>query len=676
LAAIAVAAAIWLFGRGSSVSPGRSAQIDPSDRSGPVAVLGFENLADPADTEHLSRMLAGLITTGLGDSGRIELVSSAKVRTSLKEAGATAGGFDPTLAAKAARIAGARTMVVGQVMQNDEMLLLTAELVDVVSGNTLGTMRAEGAGKSALFAMAGEIATEVSGHLSVGQVDEGLAIDLAHSLTDSAEAYGLYAAGQLAVNERRFEEAIAQLEKAIRIDPTFALAYYELGMAQLWHGDRGGALRNLHNGLQYVDRLPPRWQTTYRAVIDYEAGNVDSGFAALESLVAQSPEMPDPYNYLGEFLTHYSKYADPFRAIDMFTKALEIDPTYKIVLFHLTSFLLLYEEVDEARALLERYRDDQDRSLIQLRFALLYHERRYAEIVELEEDPRFADRLANIAEFPLSLLRTGNAERALELSAQVVENSVGYTKGIALYFDAQLSYQDGRFRRALESLSAAPPYFDSPVIHSIAATAKLTHSWVLELQGDIAGAIDQARAAREIDYFHPKSRFEAVRLLFAADRNEEGEREIEGLETLARDNRSPHPACWLVLARAERLRALGEASEALALLSVESSPICRPITAATRESVLAQAAEDVGDLEKALRHYRTLVSPPWGASRFEDDQWAIPALYEVARLEQRRGDLDAARSNYREFLEHWGNVDMPVPIVEQAREQLAVLGGS
>ena len=102
--------------------------------AGPVAVLGFENLGDPADADQLSRMLAGLITTGLGDSAGIQLVSSAKVRTSLKEAGATDGGFDPTLAANAAQIAGAGLMVVGQVMQNAEMLLLTAELVDVASG--------------------------------------------------------------------------------------------------------------------------------------------------------------------------------------------------------------------------------------------------------------------------------------------------------------------------------------------------------------------------------------------------------------------------------------------------------------------------------------------------------------------------------------------------------------
>ena len=46
---------------------------------------------------------------------------------------------------------------------------------------------------------------------------------------------------------------------------------------------------------------------------------------------------------------------------------------------------------------------------------------------------------------------------------------------------------------------------------------------------------------------------------------------------------------------------------------------------------------------------------------------------DLARLEQKTGKLDDARRHYREFLDHWGDADMPVPIVERAREQLASL---
>jgi tetratricopeptide (TPR) repeat protein/TolB-like protein len=672
IVALAVLGAIWLFSR---ESPAPVDTPGAGDRTGPVAVLGFENLGDPSDAEQFSRMLVGLITTGLADSGGIEVVSSAKVLTSLKEAGATGGGFDPTLAAEAARGAGAGTMVVGQVMQSDERLLLTAELVDVASGNTLGSMRAEGRGKSDLFAMAGEIATEVYGKLGGDRVEEGLAIDLAQSLTDSPEAYRFYVAGELALHERRFEEAIEQLTQAIRSDPTFALAYYDLATAQLWYGDRGGALRNLHNGLQYSDRLPPRWRTTYQAVIDYEAGNVDNAYAALEKLIAESPEMPDPYNYLGEILTHYSKYQDLLRAKELFARALELDPTFKVVLFHLTSFLLMYDELDEARALLERYHDDTDPSVVELRVSLLQHERRFAEIVALEQDPSIADALRDTGAFRDALLRTGDVERALELASRNVEQSVGYSKGLALWERARLNIRAGRFRRALEDLEAGPSLYDSPVIHALGASMQVTHALVLELAGDIDAAIDRARGARDKDYFHPRSRFDAARLLFAAGRTDEADHEIEGLEVLAQDSRSPFHECWLELARAERQRALGNPAEALSMLSRDVPRACKPQTEATRELLLARAAEDAGDLEQALRHFRTLADPPWPPGSLVVE-WDIAALYEVARLEQSTGKFDDARRHYREFLEHWGDADMPVPIVERAREQFDALGGS
>ena len=83
-----------------------------------------------------------------------------------------------------------------------------------------------------------------------------------------------------------------------------------------------------------------------------------------------------------------------------------------------------------------------------------------------------------------------------------------------------------------------------------------------------------------------------------------------------------------------------------------------------------RAAEDSGKLEEALRHYRILANAQPDIEHLGE----IPALYEVARLEQRTGRLDDARRSYREFLDHWGDADMPVPIVKRAREQLAALG--
>jgi hypothetical protein len=49
------------------------------------------------------------------------------------------------------------------------------------------------------------------------------------------------------------------------------------------------------------------------------------------------------------------------------------------------------------------------------------------------------------------------------------------------------------------------------------------------------------------------------------------------------------------------------------------------------------------------------------------------ALYDAARLEEEAGELESAREHYRRFLSRWGDADMPVPAVDDAKARLAAL---
>ncbi len=49
------------------------------------------------------------------------------------------------------------------------------------------------------------------------------------------------------------------------------------------------------------------------------------------------------------------------------------------------------------------------------------------------------------------------------------------------------------------------------------------------------------------------------------------------------------------------------------------------------------------------------------------------ALYDLARLEEETGDLQSARRHYREFLDRWGDADMSIADVAEAKARLAVL---
>ena len=118
-------------------------QSSPSE-DGAIAVVGFENLNDPGDSAQLGRMLMGLITTDLVEVGGLTVVSTPKVLAALRQVSPSESvGFDAAVASDAARVAGAQVMLVGQVGSVGDRLILTAELIDVDSGQTLASRRRE-----------------------------------------------------------------------------------------------------------------------------------------------------------------------------------------------------------------------------------------------------------------------------------------------------------------------------------------------------------------------------------------------------------------------------------------------------------------------------------------------------------------------------------------------------
>ncbi len=647
-----------------------------------IGVIGFENLSDPEDKEHLGRMLMGLISTDLTESGGLNVVSTSKVLAAYKEAGGRVeGGFDASLAVKTARYAGVATMFTGQMIQSGETLLLTAELVDVESGRTVGSRRREAASSPELFALAGAMASDVRGYLGARvKTPAGGAFDLAQALTDSPAAYRQFAAGELALHQRA-SEAVEHFRLAVKQDSAFAMAWYRLAMALEWQGDTEGALAASTRSLEYVERLPERWQIMCKAQNDYGQGNVDAAYDGLMRLIGTAPDLPDAYNLLGEIVTHFSRYLDLHKARSYFEKALEIDPTFKVVFHHLLEDYLALGDVEAAERLVARYRKDDplDGSLPNAEHKILYHQQRYDGPTSWLEAQMQEENLSwNVAAAILAY--RGEFERAFTLADDATRTTVGAGRAHTLWLRGEFHCARGRFGAALADYRDAAAWVVSlgrgaSALAGTATRAHLSRAHVLWLTGDIKGALAAVRDAARNDRFHPQPYFWSGYFSLGAGRRGEADDALQNLKAMAKEGFSPWPEWCRHILMAEVHRDNGDLDQALAELRKASELRLEELgTLGGMEYVVrARVLEARGDRGGAIAAYLHLLKPSTVWWQWLGSPRIIPVHYELGRLLEQEGDLAAAREHYQMYVDCWGNADMPVPNVETAKVRLKAL---
>jgi serine/threonine protein kinase/tetratricopeptide (TPR) repeat protein len=666
------AASAW-FLRGSL--PGTTVSLfPPQERT--IGVIGFENLSDPADADHLSRMLMSLITTDLVESGGLEVVSVAKVLTALKEIlPDPEAGFDTTIASEVAKRAGVESMLVGQLGQNGEQLFLTAELVDVGRGTALASFTKTAGSRAELFSLAAAIADEIRRQVGVSaEAEINESFDLARALTTSTEAYRHYAAGEIALHQRDWREAIGHFERAVREDPTFAIAYYRLGFVQSWSGEDAAGTASLQRGLEYVERLPEQWQAVYRASLEYRQGNAESAYDTLTELIEANTRIPEAYYDLGEIVTHVSRYQDIGKSRQLFEKTLQLDPTFKVVFFHLIIAYLNGEDVEAAESLVGRYRQEapDDPAVAEAEVNILAAQGHFDAAARIAE--RLIDRgHPEVWSHLGRLLNTsGEYDRAFAIADRATETNVGYMKGIALALRAGAQLGRGQIRAALDDLQSAAAFMDSREMAILGASFQVYRARILAMAGDWSAAVDAAHKGLEMDPLGSQGYYHLGDILIRSGEIDATREVLSRLRSAGQDSRSPAVEYWDHMLQAEIDHADGRTLQAEREMG-KASTASREVRNRTAESFLrGRIKSTAGNTAAAVAEYRSILEPRLWIDY--DLIWTIRTLHALARLEEHSGDADGARRHYRELVDRLGNADLPLREVEDARAGLARLG--
>ena len=210
-----------------------------------VAVLGFKNLRGDKETDWVGAATAETLITKLTGVKALLIVEREQVKKVIQEQDFQQTDItNPETAVKAGRVFGAQSVVIGSFAVGGGRVLLNARIVDVETSEVLNAAALSG-GEAELMDLPIQLADAVIESLSkkvvvvegrpevrTGDpvaVSEAERRRIATRPTERADAYRAYGRGIDFDNKHVWAQAKQEFEKAVQLDPNFAMAWVELG---------------------------------------------------------------------------------------------------------------------------------------------------------------------------------------------------------------------------------------------------------------------------------------------------------------------------------------------------------------------------------------------------------------------------------------------------------------
>jgi len=287
-----------------------------------VAVLPFRVMDDGPSLDYVAEGLAGILSAGFMDSRGIYVASAKAVERANPNA--------PI--ASTARQLGANVLVEGTVWGSPQNMHVHLTVEDVPDGRRLWSGDFSGTARD-LFTLEDQVYSSLAAALGIRASEREGGLRSARS-TESVQAYDLYLRGKDALRQRQqlknVEAAVNFQERALKIDPGFALAYAGLADACLemyrQEKDSFWAEKAL-NAAQQAVRLNGNLAEVHFVLgsVDRVTGKLDDAIVEEERGLKLAPNSDEGYRRLGQNLLDAGRGEE---ALQAYQKAIQINPYY------------------------------------------------------------------------------------------------------------------------------------------------------------------------------------------------------------------------------------------------------------------------------------------------------------------------------------------------------------
>ena len=253
---VAAAFIIWRLLPGPQ-SRSAAAGAVPSDKPS-LAVLYFDNNSGDEGHDNWRSGLSEMLITDLSQSKFLHVLSGDRIYSLLDRLNLL--DHDKYASEDLEQVASQTSVshiLRGSFITAGEKFIINTSLMRMDTGEIISSLSEEGIGEGSITDSLDKITTQLKAALdfSEEQISSDLDRDLSQITTDSPEAFEYYVEGVKLHNQGRDRESLALYERAISVDPEFAMAYAKLGTS---YGNLGLTKRGHdfnRQALELKDRL-------------------------------------------------------------------------------------------------------------------------------------------------------------------------------------------------------------------------------------------------------------------------------------------------------------------------------------------------------------------------------------------------------------------------------------
>ncbi|MDQ3068283.1 MAG: protein kinase [Acidobacteriota bacterium] len=346
-AATAMLAVVALAVAGVLFYPNRAPAFSERDQ---ILIADFVNTTgEPAFDGTLRQALA----VNLEQSPYINIVSQDRVNETLGFMGRKAGErVTGPVAREIAQRRGIKAVLTGSIAQIGSRFVLTLEAINAQTGDRLASAQREAGGRDEVLSALGEAGTEVRKRLgeSLASV-ERFAAPIEQATTSSLEALKAFTQGNEVRSQGREAEALPFYERAVQLDPNFAMAYARQSVILFNLGDYLKSEALARAAHERRDRVSERERLYITARHQTMSGDDPGARRTYEMWSATYPRDTAPRNNLS---LSYANAGELEKSVESAREAMEIDPSLPFAHANLCFGHLMLGRLDEAKVVADR----------------------------------------------------------------------------------------------------------------------------------------------------------------------------------------------------------------------------------------------------------------------------------------------------------------------------------